>query len=71
MKNFQIYCARKGRLQKIVAGSKVIFKQKMVDVLLSVDLVRLSWSKQIQAAILVAGDSDYVPAVEAAEMLVC
>jgi len=57
---------RKGRLQKIVAGSKVIFKQKMVDVLLSVDLVRLSWSKQIQAAILVAGDSDYVPAVEAA-----
>jgi len=49
-----------------VAGSKVIFKQKMVDVLLSVDLVRLSWSKQIQAAILVAGDSDYVPAVEAA-----
>lgn len=57
---------RKGRLQKIEIDNKVRYKQKMVDVLLSVDLVRLSWSKQVQAAILVAGDSDYVPAVEAA-----
>ena len=66
IKNLPRFEFRKGRLQKIVVGNKVIFKQKMVDVLLSVDLVRLSWSKQIQAAILVAGDSDYVPAVEAA-----
>lgn len=58
---------RLGKLQKIYVGGKYTFKQKMVDVLLSVDLVRLSWSKQIQDAILVAGDRDYVPAVKAAK----
>jgi len=57
-----------GKLQKIrIDDQHFIFKQKMVDVLLSVDLVRLSWSKQIQDAILVAGDRDYVPAVRAAK----
>lgn len=58
---------RLGKLQKIYVDGKFTFKQKMVDVLLSVDLVRLSWSKQIQDAILVAGDRDYVPAVKAAK----
>jgi uncharacterized LabA/DUF88 family protein len=38
----------------------------MVDVLLSVDLVRLSTGGQISHAALVAGDSDFVPAVQAA-----
>jgi len=52
-----------GKLQKI--GN--IFKQKMVDILLSVDLVQLCLSRQIQTAILVAGDRDYVPAVKAAK----
>jgi len=43
------------------------FVQKGVDVLLSVDLVRMSWDKQIQRAVLVTGDSDFVPAVSAAK----
>jgi uncharacterized LabA/DUF88 family protein len=41
--------------------------QKGVDVLLAVDLVRLSSKGQIQKAFLVAGDGDYVPAVKAAK----
>ena len=41
--------------------------QKRVDILLAVDLVRLSWGKQIKKAILVTGDSDFVPAVVAAK----
>jgi uncharacterized LabA/DUF88 family protein len=41
--------------------------QKGVDVLLAVDLVRLSSKSQIQKAFLVAGDGDYVPAVKAAK----
>jgi len=41
--------------------------QKRVDILLAVELVRLSWSKGIGTAILVTGDSDFVPAVEAAK----
>jgi uncharacterized LabA/DUF88 family protein len=41
--------------------------QKGVDVLLAVDLVRLSSKGQIQKAFLVAGDGDYVPAVKASK----
>lgn len=43
------------------------FIQKGVDVLLSVDLVRLSSKAQIQKAFLMAGDADYVPAVKVAK----
>jgi len=43
------------------------FEQKRVDVLLSVDLVRMSWDHQIQKAVVVTGDSDFVPAVQAAK----
>lgn len=67
LKKLPRFEVRLGRLQKIKVDGKWIFKQKMVDILLSVDLVRLSWSRQIQDAILVAGDSDYVPAVIAAK----
>lgn len=43
------------------------FVQKRVDVLLSVDLVRMSWDHQINKAVLVTGDSDFVPAIQAAK----
>jgi uncharacterized LabA/DUF88 family protein len=43
------------------------YVQKRVDVLLSVDLVRMSWDHQIGKAILVTGDSDFVPAIQAAK----
>jgi uncharacterized LabA/DUF88 family protein len=57
---------RKGRLAKYqtIAGPK--FEQKKVDILLAVDLLRLSFSHQIQRAVLVAGDSDFVPAITVA-----
>jgi uncharacterized LabA/DUF88 family protein len=37
------------------------------DILLAVELVRLSWSGQIGYAVIVTGDSDFVPAIEAAK----
>jgi len=43
------------------------FIQKGVDVLLTVDLVKLSAKAQVQKVFLVAGDADYVPAVKAAK----
>jgi len=67
LKRLPRFEVRLGSLQKIWVDNKYTFKQKMVDVLLSIDLVRLSWSKQIQDAILVAGDHDFVPAVKAAK----
>jgi uncharacterized LabA/DUF88 family protein len=43
------------------------FEQKGVDVLFSVDIVRMSWAKQIERVILITGDSDFIPAVNAAK----
>ena len=42
------------------------YEQKRVDILLGVDLVLLAAKGQIQQAILFAGDSDFIPAVEIA-----
>jgi uncharacterized LabA/DUF88 family protein len=38
-----------------------------VDIWIAVDLVRLSFSHQITKAIIISGDSDLVPAIEAAK----
>ena len=54
---------RAGRLQRI----GTTFKQKGVDVCLSVDLVKLSCKGIIDKAILITGDSDFVPAVNVAK----
>ena len=49
-----------GRLQKIDGK----FAQKGVDMQLGVDMVQMSTSKQIDKAILIANDSDFVYAIE-------
>ncbi|HEX9913885.1 MAG TPA: NYN domain-containing protein [Candidatus Bathyarchaeia archaeon] len=43
-----------------------IHRQKRVDNLLTVDLTRAIWKDNIYKAIIVTGDSDFVPAVEEA-----
>jgi uncharacterized LabA/DUF88 family protein len=42
-------------------------EQKMVDVLLATEMTRIAWSKEALHIGLVAGDGDYVAAVEAAK----
>src|SRR3989344_606273 len=49
-----------GRLQLI--GNQ--FKQKMVDVLMSLDITNMAYENQIQHAILIAGDADFIPAIK-------
>ena len=63
------YTVRLGRLayRGQDADGKPRYEQKRVDILLGVDLVQLSAKGQIQEAILVAGDSDFIPAVDAAQ----
>jgi uncharacterized LabA/DUF88 family protein len=61
-RSVQRFQFRQGRLRKTGATT---FEQKRVDVMLGVDMVRLSSKKQIDHVILIAGDSDLVPAVEA------
>jgi len=58
---------RLGRLAKrYLENGTIDFEQKMVDILLAVDLVQLSVQHQIQRAVLLANDSDFVPAIEIA-----
>ncbi|MCU0850294.1 MAG: NYN domain-containing protein [Candidatus Thermoplasmatota archaeon] len=63
---------RLGELQRIemkCEGGKhhVSFNQKLVDVLLSVDIVRLAWGGFVDKIILVSGDRDFLPAVNTAK----
>ncbi len=59
---------RLGRLAKHSNGpNPPQFEQKMVDILLAVDLVQLSVQHQIQRAVLLANDSDFVPAIQVAK----
>ena len=57
------FAVREGRLQRI--GEE--YKQKGVDILLAVDLLKLAYTTKIDKAILVTGDSDFVPVVEGIE----
>ena len=58
---------RLGRLAKVhLRDGTIDFQQKMVDILLAVDLVQLSVQNRIERAVLFANDSDFVPAIEIA-----
>jgi uncharacterized LabA/DUF88 family protein len=52
-----------GELQYI----KGVYKQKMVDVLMSLDIADKCFENQISHAVIVAGDSDFVPAIRKAK----
>lgn len=44
-----------------------VYVQKGVDILLAIDMIRLSSKQQIHKAFLIAGDADYVPVVKASK----
>lgn len=60
------YVLREGVVEKRTARGEAIYVQKRSDVMLAVDLTRLAVAREITRAVLVAGDSDFVPVVEAA-----
>ena len=43
------------------------FRQKMVDVLMSIDIMDTCFDKQIGHVIIIAGDADFVPAIKKAK----
>ncbi len=57
------YEVKEGRLAK--RGTD--YEQKGIDTLLSIDLVNLAASGKISDAVLLAGDSDFIPAVKVAK----
>jgi uncharacterized LabA/DUF88 family protein len=52
-----------GKLQ-LIGGQ---FRQKMVDVLMSLDIVDICANGKVQQIIILAGDSDFVPAIKKAK----
>jgi len=63
------YEVRLGRLahRGFNAAGKPDFQQKRVDIMLGVDLALLAGKNQITHAVLLAGDSDFIPAIVAAK----
>lgn len=57
---------RLGKLARRHENGRVRYEQKQVDILLCVDLIQLAAKHRITDAALVAGDSDFLPAVEVA-----
>jgi len=52
-----------GKLQLI----ENIFKQKMIDVLMSLDIATMTYENQVQQVVLIAGDADFIPAIKKAK----
>ncbi len=69
LSSFERFQVREGRLahRGFDKNGKPIFQQKRTDLLLGLDFVLLSSKRQITHAALVAGDSDFLPAVERAQ----
>jgi len=69
LKTFPNYEIRLGKLAFRginQSDGKPILEQKRVDITLGVDMVLLSTKQRIEHAVLVAGDSDFLPAVQVA-----
>lgn len=62
------FSVRQGRLRFVGLDSdkKPIFQQKKVDLMLGLDIASLSAKRQVTHMAIVAGDSDLIPAFEAA-----
>lgn len=63
LKRLSRFEVKLGKLQLI--GGK--FKQKMIDVLMSIDIIKKSIGSEIKHIILIAGDADFVPAIKTAK----
>ena len=61
------FVTRWGDLQKIETANGTKFNQKGVDLLLGIDLLKLSLKNTIETAMVVAGDRDFVPAIKEAK----
>lgn len=69
IKRHELIVVREGWLAKRgdIEESKTVYLQKGVDVMLAVDLVQMAKDGIISKAVLLTGDGDYVPALEAAK----
>lgn len=64
LRNIPKYEVRLGKLICIHNNGIESFIQKQVDMLITIDLLNLSFRGRINKAIIVTGDSDFVPLIE-------
>lgn len=66
LKGSSIITIREGRCQRLLIDGKAVFKQKYVDVLITIDMMRtpLMYS-DVKRVILISSDSDFVPVIHA------
>ena len=69
LRRIERFQVREGRLalRGYDNRNQPMFQQKRVDLMLGLDFALLSSKRQITHAVLLAGDSDFIPAVEAAK----
>lgn len=65
--HFEIRLGKLAYRGKNAEDGKPILVQKRVDIMLGVDMVLLAVKRTISHAVLVAGDSDFLPAVQVAK----
>lgn len=64
------FTVRRGRLEKRDKnqGTGVFYVQKQVDLQLGIDIARFVVRRQVDTIVIIAGDSDFIPAVEFAKL---
>ena len=69
LRRIESFQVREGRLalRGYDNNGRPMFQQKRVDLMLGLDFALLSSKRQITHAVLIAGDSDFIPAVEVAK----
>ncbi|MBN1591886.1 MAG: NYN domain-containing protein [Candidatus Coatesbacteria bacterium] len=67
LENLPRFQVRLGRLARIDTATGPKFTQKNVDILLTLDLTRLSVAGLIQRSVIVIADSDFIPAIQVAK----
>jgi len=70
LSNYKLISIREGRCQRLKIDGKYIYKQKAVDTLAIIDLMSIPLKyPNIKKVILIASDSDFVPAVKELDKL--
>lgn len=65
LSRFDFYEVRCGKLKRFFdEEGKPVFQQKRVDTLMTCDMLRLAYKGRMDRAVIVTGDSDFIPAIQ-------
>lgn len=67
LKRLERFEVRLGKLKRFTVDGEPKYEQKMVDILMAIELVRLSVGGLIQRAVIITNDTDFIPAINVAK----